>query len=207
MPKVGMPEIRKPQLIKAAITAIDKYGFSGATVSVIGKKAGVSPAIINHYFGGKDGLFEETMKSLIREFFEVLSQEVIKSQDKPAKYKVMAIVTASFSQSQTHPQVVKAWMGFWASAMHTPTLFRLQRVYSRRLHTALVQVLKTEFSVQEARHIATTVAALIDGMWLQGSLAGGIHKETSAQLIEDYLNLVMPDANQSTATHRIVSMA
>ena len=40
MPKVGMPEIRKPQLIEAAIKAIDKYGFAGATVSVIGKKAG-----------------------------------------------------------------------------------------------------------------------------------------------------------------------
>jgi TetR/AcrR family transcriptional repressor of bet genes len=119
----------------------------------------------------------------------------------------MAIVKASFSQSQTHPQVVKAWMGFWASAMHTPSLFRLQRVYSKRLQTALVHVLKAEFSVKEARNIATTVAALIDGMWLQGSLAGGIHKETSAQLIEKYLNLVMPDANQSTKTKRIASMA
>ncbi len=193
MPKVGMPEIRKPQLIEAAIKAIDKYGFSGATVSVIGKKAGVSPAIINHYFGGKDGLFEETMKSLIREFFEVLSDEVMKSKDKPAKDKVMAIVKAGFSQSQTHPQVVKAWMGFWASAMHTPSLFRLQRVYSKRLQSALVHVLKTEFPVAQARNVACTVAAMIDGMWLQGSLAGGIHKETSAKLIEDYLDLVMPD--------------
>jgi len=193
MPKVGMPEIRKPQLIEAAIKAIDKYGFSGATVSVIGKKAGVSPAIINHYFGGKDGLFEETMKSLIREFFEVLSDEVMKSKDKPAKDKVMAIVKAGFSQSQTHPQVVKAWMGFWASAMHTPSLFRLQRVYSKRLRSALVHVLKTEFPVAQARNVACTVAAMIDGMWLQGSLAGGIHKETSAKLIEDYLDLVMPD--------------
>ncbi|WP_394183908.1 transcriptional regulator BetI [Marinomonas posidonica] len=193
MPKVGMPEIRKPQLIEAAIKAIDKYGFSGATVSIIGKKAGVSPAIINHYFGGKDGLFEETMKSLIREFFEVLSDEVMKSKDKPAKDKVMAIVKAGFSQSQTHPQVVKAWMGFWASAMHTPSLFRLQRVYSKRLQSALVHVLKTEFPVVQARNVACTVAAMIDGMWLQGSLAGGIHKETSAKLIEDYLDLIMPD--------------
>ncbi|KZN12238.1 transcriptional regulator BetI [Marinomonas sp. TW1] len=193
MPKVGMPEIRKPQLIEAAIKAIDKYGFSGATVSVIGKKAGVSPAIINHYFGGKDGLFEETMKSLIREFFEVLSDEVMKSKDKPAKDKVMAIVKAGFSQSQTHPQVVKTWMGFWASAMHTPSLFRLQRVYSKRLQSALVHVLRTEFPVAQARNVACTVAAMIDGMWLQGSLAGGIHKETSAKLIQDYLDLVMPD--------------
>ena len=190
MPKVGMPEIRKPQLIEAAIKAIDKYGFSGATVSVIGKKAGVSPAIINHYFGGKNGLYEETMKSLIREFFEILSKEVTKTKNKSAKTKVMAIVKASFSQSQTHPQVVKAWMGFWASAMHTPSLYRLQNVYSRRLITSLVCVLKEEFEIQKARNIALTMAALIDGMWLRGSLAGGINKKESAQQIQDYLDLV-----------------
>lgn len=189
MPKVGMPEIRKPQLIEAAIKAIDKYGFSGATVSLIGKKAGVSPAIINHYFGGKDGLYEETMKSLIREFFQILSEEIAKTKNKSVKAKVMAIVRASFSQSQTQPQVVKTWMGFWASAMHTPSLYRLQNVYSKRLKTALVCVLKEEFEVKQAREIALMIAALIDGMWLRGSLAGGINKEVSAQLIENYLDL------------------
>ena len=193
MPKVGMPEIRKPQLIEAAIKAIDKYGFAGATVSVIGKKAGVSPAIINHYFGGKDGLYEATMKSLIREFFDVLSKEIIKTKNKSAKHKVMAIVKASFSQSQTHPQVVKTWMGFWASAMHTPSLYRLQNVYSKRLNTSLVCVLKEEFELEEARNIALTVAALIDGMWLRGSLAGGINKEAVAAQIQNYLDLVFKD--------------
>ncbi|MGB0781964.1 MAG: transcriptional regulator BetI [Marinomonas sp.] len=193
MPKVGMPEIRKPQLIEAAIKAIDKYGFAGATVSVIGKKAGVSPAIINHYFGGKDGLYEATMKSLIREFFDVLSKEIIKTKNKSAKHKVMAIVKASFSQSQTHPQVVKTWMGFWASAMHTPSLYRLQNVYSKRLNTSLVCVLKEEFELEEARNIALTVAALIDGMWLRGSLAGGINKEVAAAQIQNYLDLVFKD--------------
>jgi len=190
MPKVGMPEIRKPQLIEAAIKAIDKYGFAGATVSVIGKKAGVSPAIINHYFGGKDGLYEATMKSLIREFFDGLSIEITKTKNKSAKHKVMAIVKASFSQSQTHPQVVKAWMGFWASAMHTPSLYRLQNVYSKRLNTSLVCVLKEEFELQEARNIALTVAALIDGMWLRGSLAGGIDKKEASEQIQNYLGLV-----------------
>ncbi|MEO9273612.1 transcriptional regulator BetI [Marinomonas sp. 5E14-1] len=189
MPKVGMPEIRKPQLIEAAIKAIDKYGFSGATVSLIGKKAGVSPAIINHYFGGKNGLYEETMKSLIREFFQILSEEIAKTKNKSVKTKVMAIVRASFSQSQTQPQVVKTWMGFWASAMHTPSLYRLQNVYSKRLNTALVCVLKEKFEVKQAREIALMIAALIDGMWLRGSLAGGINKEVSAQLIENYLDL------------------
>jgi len=190
MPKVGMQKIRKPQLIQAAIEAINEYGFSGATVSIIGKNAGVSPAIINHYFGGKNGLFEETMKSLIREFFDILRVQVQQAHDASAKERVMAIVRASFSQSQTNPEVVKAWMGFWASAMHTPSLYRLQNVYNRRLHTSLVVVLRDHFDIDEARNIAQTVVALIDGMWLRGSLSGGIDKTRSAKQIQTYLDFV-----------------
>lgn len=191
MPKVGMPEIRKPQLIQATISAIDELGFPGATVSVIGKKAGVSPAIINHYFGGKDGLLEETMRSLIKEFFEVLHSELHKARKGDTLDKAMAIVRASISQSQTHPQVVKAWMGFWASAMHKPALYRLQNVYSRRLQSALVAVFREQLSLKDARELAFAVAALIDGMWLRGSLAGGIDSQYAANLINDYLVLTL----------------
>ncbi|RDL43769.1 transcriptional regulator BetI [Marinomonas piezotolerans] len=191
MPKVGMPEIRKPQLIQATISAIDEFGFPGATVSVIGKKAGVSPAIINHYFGGKDGLLEETMRSLIKEFFEVLHAELDKVRAGSTLDRAMAIVGASISQSQTRPQVVKAWMGFWASAMHKPVLYRLQNVYARRLHSALVAVFREQLEIQDAREQASTVAALIDGMWLRGSLAGGINSNSAANMIHNYICLVL----------------
>lgn len=189
MPKLGMYDIRKPQLIDAAIEAIDEHGLSGATVSAIGKNAGVSPAIINHYFGGKSGLFEETMKSLIREFFDVLNKEVSLAKNETVKERVMAIVRASFSQSQTRPKVVKAWMGFWASSMHTPSLYRLQNMYSRRLHSTLVVELKTVFDRPRAQNIAFIVASLIDGIWLRGSLAGGINKQHSMEQINRYLEL------------------
>lgn len=191
MPKVGMPEIRKPQLIQATIWAIDEFGFPGATVSVISKKAGVSPAIINHYFGGKDGLLEETMRSLIKEFFEVLHNELKEVREGSTFDKAMAIVRASISQSQTRPQVVKTWMGFWASAMHKQALFRLQNVYSRRLLSCLVVVFRERFPVERAREIAFTVAAMIDGMWLRGSLAGGIDSQHAADMINEYISLVL----------------
>jgi TetR/AcrR family transcriptional repressor of bet genes len=191
MPKVGMPEIRKPQLIQATINAIDEFGFPGATVSVIGKKAGVSPAIINHYFGGKEGLLEATMRSLIKEFFEVLQAELYQARNGTTMDRAMAIVRASISQSQTRPQVVKAWMGFWASAMHMPVLYRLQNVYSRRLQSSLVAVFRERLEAEPARDLAFTVAALIDGMWLRGSLAGGIDSDYAAKQVNEYISLAL----------------
>ncbi len=42
MPKVGMPEIRKPQLVKATMSVIDRVGLHAASISLISKEAGVS---------------------------------------------------------------------------------------------------------------------------------------------------------------------
>ena len=74
MPKVGMPEIRKPQLIDATMEAINAVGLQKASVAMISGYAGVSPAIINHYFGGKDGLLEATMDGIADETLTAVPQ-------------------------------------------------------------------------------------------------------------------------------------
>ncbi len=87
---------------------------------------------------------------------------------------------------------MKAWIGFWASAMHTENLARLQKVYARRLNSILVVTLRQSFDIEESRHIAATVAALIDGMWLRSCLAGD-EKHTSESLIAAYLDNIFKD--------------
>lgn len=46
-------------LVVAAREEFAEKGFAAATVRSIGARAGVDPAMINHYFGGKAGLFRE----------------------------------------------------------------------------------------------------------------------------------------------------
>lgn len=42
-------------------------GYDGATVRTIARRAGVDPAMVNHWFGGKDGLF---VKAVLRVPFD-----------------------------------------------------------------------------------------------------------------------------------------
>jgi AcrR family transcriptional regulator len=44
-------------LLAAARAEFAERGFDGATVRVIADRAGVDPAMVNHWFGGKDALF------------------------------------------------------------------------------------------------------------------------------------------------------
>jgi AcrR family transcriptional regulator len=44
-------------LLAAARTEFAERGFDGATVRLIADRAGVDPAMVNHWFGGKEALF------------------------------------------------------------------------------------------------------------------------------------------------------
>ncbi|HIP80571.1 MAG TPA: TetR family transcriptional regulator, partial [Kiloniellaceae bacterium] len=56
MPKVGMEDLRRRQLIAATITSIHEQGFANATISRISRTAGLSGGIVAHYFDDKAGL-------------------------------------------------------------------------------------------------------------------------------------------------------
>jgi AcrR family transcriptional regulator len=55
-------EASRRALLEAASALFDERGYDAATVREIGERAGVDPALIARYFGGKEGLFLETLE-------------------------------------------------------------------------------------------------------------------------------------------------
>jgi AcrR family transcriptional regulator len=51
-------------LVNAAREVFIEQGFDGATVRAIASRAGVDAAMVNHWFGGKEGLFAEAVLKL-----------------------------------------------------------------------------------------------------------------------------------------------
>lgn len=193
-----MPEIRRPQLVEATMAVIDEVGLSGASVALISRKAGVSPGIINHYFGGKHGLLEETMRSVLRQL-SAASIEFLRTVDtNDVMARIKAIVAANFDSYQVESKVVKTWLAFWAQSMHDPALYRLQRVNEKRLLSHLRRELKRVLPAQDAAFAAQGIAALIDGIWLRGALnPDGICPQQAQRIISDYLEKQLAPLTQS----------
>jgi AcrR family transcriptional regulator len=55
-------EDTRAALLEAAGVEFTERGFDGATVRAIAQRAGVDPAMVNHWFGGKDALFVAVME-------------------------------------------------------------------------------------------------------------------------------------------------
>ena len=52
----------RAELLDAARVEFAQRGYEGATVRVIADRAGVDPAMVNHWFGGKEALFSEALQ-------------------------------------------------------------------------------------------------------------------------------------------------
>ena len=187
-----MPEIRRPQLIRATMDVINQVGFLNASVAKIGQQAGISPSIINHYFGGKSGLVEATMRSILKDLSMGINSRLANVPKDNMVARIEAIVGENFSTHQQDEAVVKTWLAFWAQAMHDPALNRLQRVNEQRLLSYLRFELKRTMPHAQAQMVATTIAALIDGIWLRGALnPQGIDSDLARQVVLDYLSLYL----------------
>ena len=173
MPKLGMHPIRREQLIRATINTINELGLADATVARVAQAAGLSSGIISHYFGDKSGLIEATMRQLLRQLGDAVARRRREAVDDSPEAQLRAIVDGNFDDSQIHPASMRVWLAFWASSMHEANLARLQRVNDRRLYSNLCWQFRRVLPAARARFAATGLAAMIDGLWLRGSLSEG----------------------------------
>ncbi|HEY9550238.1 MAG TPA: transcriptional regulator BetI [Kiloniellaceae bacterium] len=171
MPKVGIEDLRRRQLIAATITSIHEEGFANATISRISKHAGMSGGIVAHYFDDKAGLLAATMRSLAQD----LLRETVKRLRAAAtpEERIDAVILANFSDAQNDPQTVSAWLAFWSEARSVPALWRIQKINERRLLSNLRHAFRQLLPAEEARLAAAGLAAMIEGLWLRCALSNG----------------------------------
>jgi TetR/AcrR family transcriptional repressor of bet genes len=186
MPKVGMEEIRRRQLIEATIASIHEIGFAESSLSRISAKAGVSTGIIHHYFKNKADLMEATLRHLGISLRLSVVQRLQKARS-PTE-RLLAVIDGNIGTDQFTPQGVSAWLAFWAMVPNSERLARVQHIIISRLDDNLVHALKL-MGRRDAREMARAISALIDGLWLRAALAAqGPDPESARQLVLDYLN-------------------
>jgi len=170
VPKVGMKPLRKQQLINATLESVAQYGLQNTTIITISRIAGLSSGIISHYFGGKQGLIEATVKHLLEQLKIALLERVTQDQLKPTQ-RLKMIIEANFTPLQRSIPATKTWLSFWAQSMHDPSLARLQHINSKRLYSNLLFSFRQLLDEESAIIAAKQSAAMIDGFWLRSALS------------------------------------
>jgi len=186
LPKVGMEEIRRLQLIEATIASIHEVGFADSSLSRISARAGVSTGIVHHYFEDKADLLEATLRQLgVSLRHSVVNR--LRLATSPVE-RLLAVIDGNIGPDQFTPRGVCVWLAFWAQVPTNARLARVQNAVISRLHDNLVHALKL-MGRTDAVEMARAIAALIDGLWLRAAVArSGPDPVAARRLVLDYLN-------------------
>jgi TetR/AcrR family transcriptional repressor of bet genes len=169
MARPAVDLIRRKELVQATMTAIHRAGLAEPTLASICKYAGLaSISMVNHYFQGKQDLFETTMQELSADFLRQVALRVAAAQS-PADH-VYAVIDANFAPSQCTPEAVSSWLWFWSRTPTNAVFAQIEQATYRHIMTELKKGLKELLPAGEVKDTAESLMALMYGMWLRFAL-------------------------------------
>ena len=163
-------ETRRSQLVEVTIDSLAELGYVGTTLAQIAARAGVSPGLVAHYFGDKDGLLDAAFRSLARRVGNHVRMRL--RQVSTPRARIQAVIDANLAPEEFEQRTGTAWLAFWGQVLQVPSLKRVQSVYQQRTLSNLRNSLKKLVPPDEAQRLAAMIAAMIDGVWLRAALSG-----------------------------------
>ncbi|QAZ43319.1 TetR family transcriptional regulator C-terminal domain-containing protein [Mesorhizobium sp. Pch-S] len=171
-------ERRRQDLIQATLDSVAERGLQGATLRTIALRAGVTAGLIRHYFPGKEELLQEAYTTLVGRMTEQAKAALVMDGASP-RQRLAAFVAANLGAPIIDARVFSLWATFIGRASADPALAHAHRegylAFRNEVEAVVAEVLAAERHKADAsqlRHHAIAINAIIDGLWIEGCLAG-----------------------------------
>jgi AcrR family transcriptional regulator len=162
------PEARASELVEAGLRVLAKGGITAFTIDNICKASGASRGLIGHHFGSKDGLLAACYGAA----YAPLMRAIAKGAE---PMPLAALIEELLSERQLRPEGLNIWLALWGEIAVNPTLrvehLRQYRIYHATLAAAIARQSGRELPDASDETLATALIALLDGIWLEFSIA------------------------------------
>ncbi len=165
-------ETRRADLIAATQALVSEGGPEAATVRAIAARAGVTAGLIRHYFQSKDELTRAAYLSLM-DGMTAQGSDALEGVGALPEERLAAFVSASLRP----PVLDSGAVVLWAAYMHKVrsdadlrTAHETAYLGYRNALQDLIAALPRTATDAQLRADAIACNALIDGLWLEGSL-------------------------------------
>ena len=167
--KRSLKDMRRDELMEAAIAIIAKEGLQRVTLAQIAVEAGMSTALVSHYFDSKEELLEATMRRLSGLYRgEIMA---LMPPDPTPGQRLRAIIEGSFQPNNLSLESRKAWVQFLVNAMSGGRIFHLFRLTGERVVSNIRYAVKQLVPPDQVDDTVDGIAALIDGFFWENATA------------------------------------
>ncbi|WP_159951929.1 TetR family transcriptional regulator C-terminal domain-containing protein [Rhizobium sp. 18065] len=180
---------RRNDLIAATLDSISEHGLEGATVRDIAARAGVTGGLIRHYFAGKDQMLQAAYREVLASMTETAVAALDEVGTDPHN-RLRRFIIANVSPPIADPKALSLWAAFISRVRSDDEFARIHRenylTFLGILETLIYALLDAQGrrpEPDECRKLAIAINGLIDGLWLESSLASDLFVDQSLQQI------------------------
>lgn len=172
---------RREDLIGATLDCIAEFGIQGATVRQIAARAGVTGGLIRHYFASKDLMLQAAYRQLMNGITQTTKSA---AEGADARTRLRRFIVANVTPPVTDSRTLSLWAAFISHIPLDPAFAAIHRESYLSFLAELEALLLAFFAERgrtvdtgECRSYAIALNGLVDGLWLEGTLAPDMFKE------------------------------
>ena len=167
MARRSIEELRRSELVQAALDVVAEDGHDAATVSRIARRAEISPGIVHHYFADKHdllcGVMRAVRKPVVERFHGLLEQAVD---------PLAAVLDGHLDNDVLTVRRAAVWLQFHSRVAYNADYARIQAAIRCRQVAALRRgLLSSDWPSPDEREAAQRraegLAVAIDGYWVE----------------------------------------
>lgn len=196
------PNVRKDALIAATLKCLSTEGHEGLSIRKISAEAGVAVGLINHHYANKEDLVAQAYEHLTLSHLEGIKNEVLTADPHP-RSQLSAFVRAMLSPIIVDPGVFRAWIVFWSLKQPGNAFSQVyDRTYGEYRHFLEDILRRLAISrgvpLLDFRLAAIGLMALLDGLWIEGSLdPETLSTEDAVRLAEAWVDALVRGSGES----------
>lgn len=188
-------DIRREQLVEAAIRAISQHGIGETTIADVVKEAGMANGAVNQYFASKDMLLLEALRAVTGEFREIWREAETRAAGDPAA-TLEGLVMAQFHPKVCRRERISVWVAYWSEVRFRPKYMELcadsDNAFAEALTAACRALAKAgRYRGLDAENAGRFLSAASDGLWINIML-GNLTRDQAVDMLRAYLKTAFP---------------
>ena len=166
---------RRTQMLEAAAEVIGERGLCDTRIADIAERAGLSPALVVYYFGSKEKVLTEALAYAEDVFYIEAFRELTGIEGATEKLVRLIELACPAAERREADEYWTLWVELWSRALRNDEAARKREALDQRWRTTIAEVVREgqrsgEFAPCDPERFATYLAALMDGLSLQGLL-------------------------------------
>jgi AcrR family transcriptional regulator len=171
-PRPTLVDVRKPQILAAAVEALYERGFQATRIADVAERAGTSAPTVLYYFRNRDEVLERALEYADTEVYDDMRRHFDALPSASAK---LAQLIERSAHQPTHVDDWTLWIEMWARALRRPEVRESYERLDRQLRVLVADIIREgqasgEFGPADADDAAVTLSALLDGLGVQRTL-------------------------------------